>query len=174
MSLKNYTDCKNVSGVKRIWVNDVANISAIEPAYIYTDKWRVDAITHGGGAPFKLIYSENESCLFEETPRQTEHGHVYDQVITGWYPKHAEITTKDLDDLVQRRQIVLFEDYNGAYRIMGSLDNGAAVKMERQTNTISEGGAGNAYTFNFSADKPALFYTGDVDIDEAAGTLSTV
>lgn len=173
MTISTFESCVNRSGLRRVWINELSNVTNIALPTMYDSYWKVGNIRTLYGVPFKQIFSLADDLEFVETPQPGENGTVWQQSIKGFLPHHLQADTNELDEYLQKSCIVIFEDRNGDYRVMGKLGFGAKMLAPRKTDVLGNGNNGTEYTITFNSDAPAYWYTGEKTISDSAHTLTT-
>lgn len=154
----------NIGGVHKFWFIPARQVDSIpEPNGQVIDQ----DIVLKSGAAFYEGYSTLETLRFEEDHEKSEHGNFYEQVLGGFYPKESPGVTQQFEEMAADRFIVIFQDNNNYYKLLGSLEN--PLRFEADMDTTDTPGGRNGYTFEFrrEADKRAPFYEGLFQTEES-------
>lgn len=97
------------------------------------------------GKSWNEMYSSPVGMQFEEPPKNTDAGTLYEQKLSKFFPGDDESNISDFADIENRPLLALFFYDNGTARFIGSIGNPAEISLSYST---SRGGTIMTFTCN--------------------------
>lgn len=105
--------------------------------------------------------AQADSLQYEAPTTTNEQGSSYNHRLTGFYPITTPEASRMLAAMIGKRYVVIFQDRNGCWRIIGNINRlGARFYSSLKIETF-EGVAGYSFEFSLQSRYPAaqLLYT---------------
>jgi hypothetical protein len=121
----------------------------------------VEQITYTSSPKWKYGWATLRTLDMGAEGKQTADGTLHIQSLSGAVPVTGNENLSLFESMMGKRFIILVQDMNGRYVLMGEADNGLFFSFKRN---------GSAFEFTFKAEyaNPAYSATGQVEVDGAA------
>lgn len=115
----------SAGGIKKIYAANACSVDTITRDQDNT----VTGITLAAGSNwYELVPNKNTSNWVENINASIENGTLYyEQVVTAVFGKNTQALRNTIDELNQSELVLVVEDNNGIYWLIGQKDNGAVV-----------------------------------------------
>jgi hypothetical protein len=118
----------------------------------------VMSITFAGSNDWNYAYTSFESQEFnEDTADNAATGVYYKQEVKFFIPGENKAQVLALDAMRQKRFVIAMKDFEGNIRLMGTLSEGAKMKIKYDTRSKVNGLKGTAVSFFLESAKRAPF-----------------
>lgn len=131
----------------------------------------IQAIPLINGARWQLASVVRYSLSYRERKRENRDGSSYRQQLSGIIARHSPVISTILSQFDNRRFVLLVQDMNGYYRLVGSKE--CPLQFSYQADPGSAPGDRNQVSFEFEGEQlgPAPFYSGDL-VNQVASPAS--
>lgn len=112
--------------------------------------------------PGKVFYSADLTLYTAGCKEETvisNHGEIQKQTLQCFIPKDSPENAPSLNEMIKQRFLVLYSDFNGNRKVLGTLDSGMRFKADLDTY-MDPGSGRNGHLCTFYGESPlkAPFY----------------
>jgi len=155
---------ENIPGLQKFWWAPVSYFSSIDDPVNYI----ISSINFVQGKNWFNGWSLNRLLLPEEKPKYTDHGDIYHNALSGKVPKDTPSIVDLFVEIRSYRHIVVYQDNNGYYKLLGSLDSPCIFEFKLLKNNDS-----NEYHFSFrSISTKPLYFLSTIDFPSVSKSAS--
>lgn len=153
-----------ISGVQKIWITEFASVTSTT-----VTSGSITALTQSAGTKFWLIDAHSENISFTQSTTGTQTTpYSTTQTCTFTVNVHTAKLRNWINTVRQNKFMVLVEDGNGRYQMMGATRGAYASQIDSTTGKMLSDFSGS--TFTFTAKEPFEAYYVDSSVVSGLNT----
>lgn len=158
MSWEILSEIENMGGTLFFYFIEIDKILTIPRQYL----GKIGLISLKNGNEFESGYAVPGSLELTIDQPPSDQGTVYDIVLSGDYPKPGAQMLAKLNDMLNRKYLVLCKDANGVTRVCGSLQEPLKFSYSEKTGKQASEKAMINFKFTGRSIKPPWHYSVDI------------
>jgi hypothetical protein len=157
----NRPDGDNNGGLETFYFLPVEQLAQDPPPGTITQNLQLAA-----GAVFYAFYCTLGSLQYNEGETQDNRGTRYKQTLKGYVPKDTPELQAALAELSGRRFVIIYKDFNGFFKLVGSRQYWLQFSRELDTGNSPSGRNGFGFSFSGESTRKAAHYLGSFPVSE--------